>query len=818
MATRTDHIIDAVSTLPRGVAGMRSCPLHGVAAALCFSSLPCTYRIPQFTMGPPRRARSNSSVSNHNAPNSRSRQPPDPPQPDPPQSHQHLGMSPASRYNANLKVVRRRDPSIVSIFDQFSHVCVYHHNGDKWEKQGYEGSMFLYERDTYPPYGFYIMNRVGMDDYNQRLYPEDGVGAHGNYLMLRHYPDFTARRITDAREKLPPSAQDGPAMKFASGFALTDLEKLHDEDKGRSQTVGLWCLATDTRESMTEVMLRLHSYIKKNLPYPDEYRYGPDRPPPPNFRSLSRASERAHTRSASSASNASSIHSISESGEDDVRGGQSTVTPASARSVSELDKLFAKLGGSVSTNGLSQSQPFPQVQVPNYGASETTAASLLANVRDPSRTVVSPGPSTTAVPTRGLELLNTIFASATPPPYRAPSRDENSHSSDFAASSTSHNVVANAHTPTAYSQDHHILSPKPTTSALPQVLNQEVISTLLGLPPSRASSVRYEGDNEASDDGASEPGSLSFSVPQLAVPPDHVEWSTKQRVLGDVTPRASLRGFDSDIDQVTNILTAAAYTSQHQQQRAQPSHTSSSPHLQVPATKPAVQPPAINDVSSTAHSTHGNVLGSNDVTNTKSASSTNPPRVRPLIPFETDSDLWPYPRAPLVETDSDIVELDFADTSALSDPNAFEKRCKSKKQKKSKKDKQKEREEIENSWDVPAPVPIASPSAVSCNPPAPVNGNAKYPHQPREIQEKPVVAKSSTPAIPATPATSGATNSTNADVDGVRTALLSTLSTSQHANRLKNLSRKDFVSEVLSLIYHNNQFVDDLWQHYTSHD
>ncbi|KAI6025541.1 hypothetical protein EDC04DRAFT_2930739 [Pisolithus marmoratus] len=778
------------------------------ALCVCLVLTTSLYITPTRIMGPPRRARSHSSVSNHNPANNHSRQHPDPPHPDPPQSHQHLGMSPASRYNANLKVVRRRDPSIVSIFDQFSHVCVYHHNGDKWEKQGFEGSMFLYERDAYPPYGFYIMNRVGMEDYNQRLYPEDGVGAHGNYLMLRHYPDFTARRITRAREKLPPSVQDGPATKFAPEFATTDLEKLHDEDKGRSQTVSLWCLATDTRESMTDVMLRLHSYVKKNLPYPDEYRYGPDRPPPPNFRSQSRASERAHTRSASSASNTSSIHSISESGEDDVRGSQPTITPVSARSVSELDKLFAKLGG-VSTNGVPQSQPPPQVQVPTYGASETTAANLFVNMRDPLRTAVSPAPSTTAVPTRGLELLNTIFASATPPPNRVSSRTEVSQfSSDFATPSTQQSVVANAHTPTAYSQDHHILSPKPTTSALPQVLNQEVISTLLGLPPSRASSARYEGDNEASDDGASEPGSLSSSIPQLAVPPDHTEGFTKQRVLGDVTPRASLRGFDSDINQVTNILTAATYTGQHQQQRA---------HLQVPATKPMAPPPSVNDTSST---THGIARGSNDVTNTKSAStSPNPPRVRPLIPFEADSDLWPYPRAPLVETDSDIVELDFADTSALSDPSALEKRCKGKKQKKTKKDKQKEREEIEKSWDVPAPVRVASPPAVLGNPPALVNGNAKHPHHhPREIQEKAVAAQPSTSSIPVTTATPNVPNPASVDVDGVRTALLSTLSTSQHADRLTNLSRKDFVSEVLSLIYTNKQFVDDLWQHYTSHD
>lgn len=56
------------------------------------------------------------------------------------------GMSPSSRYDHNLKVLRRRDSSIVSIFDQFSHVCLYHYNGEKWEKKGYEGSMFLYER------------------------------------------------------------------------------------------------------------------------------------------------------------------------------------------------------------------------------------------------------------------------------------------------------------------------------------------------------------------------------------------------------------------------------------------------------------------------------------------------------------------------------------------------------------------------------------------------------------------------------------------------------------------------------------------------
>ena len=100
------------------------------------------------------------------------------------------------------------------------------------------------------------MNRVGMEDYIQRLYPEDSVGVHGSYLMMRHYPDFTARRLAEARSMLPLSMQDGPPSKFAPQFAIADPEKLHDADKGRSQTVGLWCFATDAREPMTDVVTR----------------------------------------------------------------------------------------------------------------------------------------------------------------------------------------------------------------------------------------------------------------------------------------------------------------------------------------------------------------------------------------------------------------------------------------------------------------------------------------------------------------------------------------------------------------------------------
>ena len=97
-----------------------------------------------------RRHRSISNVQN-------SQNPPAPPQrtftPAANNAQQRpLGMLPAV-YQSNMKVLLRREPSITAIIDQFSHVCLYHHNGQKWEKHGYEGSMFLFEKCVVPSLG-----------------------------------------------------------------------------------------------------------------------------------------------------------------------------------------------------------------------------------------------------------------------------------------------------------------------------------------------------------------------------------------------------------------------------------------------------------------------------------------------------------------------------------------------------------------------------------------------------------------------------------------------------------------------------------------
>jgi hypothetical protein len=60
--------------------------------------------------------------------------------------------SDAARYETNLKILRRRDPTIIRIFDQFPHVTVYSYNrtNSKWERYNCEGALFLFERQVAP--------------------------------------------------------------------------------------------------------------------------------------------------------------------------------------------------------------------------------------------------------------------------------------------------------------------------------------------------------------------------------------------------------------------------------------------------------------------------------------------------------------------------------------------------------------------------------------------------------------------------------------------------------------------------------------------
>ncbi len=307
---------------------------------------------------------------------------------------------------------------------------------------------------------------------------------------------------------------------------------------------------------------------------------------------------------------------------------------------------------------------------------------------DAVKSTISPTVSST-----GISLLDDIFASATrPAPVVA--------------------VTGNSQSPNNIGvQPSTIFSPQPSTgSSGPQILNAQVLNNILtGSTPSRTSSVvshpsSREGDNE--DDGKSdspptvldEDSDCQTQRPRTGPNVARVTGTDLlntsgtrpgQKINGDVTPRPPWNGLHrtSSVNE-TSCLTVRRTSN----------------------TSPAPPPCPVSDAKP------------------------KPGSHRPLVPFESDSELWPYKQKPdedssAIDDDCDIVELNFEETSVLSDPEAFTRVLKQKKsaialreatgrgnghppvsvekgkgknRKKTKKERDaNEKEEIENGWDLP---------------------------------------------------------------------------------------------------------------------
>ena len=346
------------------------------------------------------------------------------------------------------------------------------------------------------------------------------------------------------------------------------------------------------------------------------------------------------------------------------------------------------------------------------------------------------------------------------------------------------------------------------------MLNQNVISTLLGLAPSPGGSVsssstnvpanRYEGDNESNSEGGSEeieyPTSNvnSFfaeatrdainssskrkqsSVPSFSFPAGSDDLQTTPRIQGDVTPRPTLKG-----------MTSSSPLQQPKEKELKTGATRKPQNGHTPANDPQVP---------------------------SDQTKPTPGAPRKLVPFEPDSELWPYPRRPLDDRasseDGDVVELDFTETSALSDLNTFLPKPKASANattgKKKKKEKnQEEREQIEKSWDDPVKM-----------------GYAVGPNIPNEPPAKPVQLQStSVPGVKGknkAAQTNGKANGQLAepsskdkeksedglDRDVLTQSFVSTVAKSSLPKQkdLKQMDRNTFVREVLTL-FHVSDFL-----------
>ncbi|PPQ70982.1 hypothetical protein CVT24_009937 [Panaeolus cyanescens] len=668
--------------------------------------------------------------------------------PPPPSSSSRPTMSSAARYAFNLKAIRKRDPTIVSIFDTLPHVCVYHFQDNKWSKHGFEGSMFLFERTKYPPYGLYIMNRMGMEDYVHALCPEDDVICKGQFVIIRSYPNFYQDRMSKIR---PEATQDC----FSPAYLIPNIDQLDIKQKGPCNPIGLWT-HNEFVPRMADVMTRLHSYVKRNLPYPNEYRSTlPTPPPDTNGLLITDSTNGQETDNEQEFSDAPSAHS----GE-----------------MSDIDKLFFRI----------KPAPTPASPPPaKTTAQNVTLETLFASAGASSVPASTPAP---APPATGLNLLNSIFQSAR-----------------------------------AEEPKPQIFAPQPSTSP-PQVLNQEVISGLLGLPPSRAPSAASttlsiggvshhssrEGDNEDSSGDDYDESSVARQQILGFAGLSTARTNFANRIMGDVTPRPPL-----------------------------PANPSGKvPQLELPS-------------SIEAASSISTVRGANG--------PTQPPRAnRELVPFAPDSELWPYskqtPRQKAASDDDDeIVELNFEETSVLSNPTAFRQAAlqrkksaisladansapapvpkeKGKRAKKTKKDRNaRAQEEIEKSWDIPAASGHSNDfySRVSSPSPPPVHQD----HAPNYV---PPASEMKTPTLTAKASLStngihhfsppqlklvngknkARTNGHRGEQEIAKEALLSVAP--EHPILQGVTSQAAFSQGLLSLISNDPAFVDSLWKDFVA--
>ena len=106
-------------------------------------------------------------------------------------------------------------------------------------------------RAAYPPYGLFILNRAGMNDYIHPIHPEDEIQPEGEYLMYRSYPEFTAKRLAMAKSAPPALTEswtDARRRAPSANDPLTNWRYLLNQkpDKGRPETVMFWFLGSDS--------------------------------------------------------------------------------------------------------------------------------------------------------------------------------------------------------------------------------------------------------------------------------------------------------------------------------------------------------------------------------------------------------------------------------------------------------------------------------------------------------------------------------------------------------------------------------------------
>ncbi|GJN93322.1 hypothetical protein Rhopal_006369-T1 [Rhodotorula paludigena] len=93
------------------------------------------------------------------------------------------------RQQLNLKNLQRHDPRIDRIITSTSHASLYDNKGTGWVKTGVEGPLFLFSRSVAPNYGFFVLNRNGLEYVQEFLTPECEVKSGGEFILFESGTD-----------------------------------------------------------------------------------------------------------------------------------------------------------------------------------------------------------------------------------------------------------------------------------------------------------------------------------------------------------------------------------------------------------------------------------------------------------------------------------------------------------------------------------------------------------------------------------------------------------------------------------------------------
>jgi len=150
--------------------------------------------------------------------------------------------------NINLKALKKVDPYIISIEAHSSQVALYkfHPGKGDWEKTEVEGTLFVYQREAEPQYGFTIMNRLNMDNLVEPVTKELDFQLQTPFLLYRNhagdiygiwfYEQVECERVGKRIELLVKGVEKKAASKKKSVGKSGDLTQLFKTAEGKEKS------------------------------------------------------------------------------------------------------------------------------------------------------------------------------------------------------------------------------------------------------------------------------------------------------------------------------------------------------------------------------------------------------------------------------------------------------------------------------------------------------------------------------------------------------------------------------------------------------